>query len=201
MRRWACDVEQQRSFWRPFQKKDRPCPGRSCSREQNRPGDAPGLQIENTVRSMGGTTPVEPTKNNTPADSPEMADQRVKGARVKMGRTAGMLSRVPVTLSSAVVGGDPKDEKAQGKKESPGPSHENRGLGDRQRCYRSRRVGAHLAVSAPPGTVRAPLDAYGSTSDNAEMAHFQRGQPRVAPESEFGVTYDTDDLRSFLELR
>lgn len=33
------------------------------------------------------------------------------------------------------------------------------------------------------------------------MAPFQRGQPRVAPESEFGVTYDTDDLRSFLELR
>jgi len=64
-----------------------------------------------------------------------------------------------------------------------------------------RRVGAHLAVGAPPRTVRAPLDAYGSTSDNAERADFQRGQPRVAPESEFGVTCDTDDLRSFLELR
>src|SRR5579862_8851378 len=45
-----------------------------------------------------------------------------------------------------------------------------------------RRVGAHLAVSAPPGTVRAPLDAYGSTSETAKRYIFQRGQFRVAPE-------------------
>ena len=81
--------------------------------------------------------------------------------------------------------------------ETAGHSHPS----DWQFYSSSRRVGAHLAVGAPPGTVRAPLDAYGSTSDNAERADFQRGQPRVAPESEFGVTCDTDDLRSFLELR
>ena len=38
-----------------------------------------------------------------------------------------------------------------------------------------RRVGAHLAVGTPPGTVRAPLDAYGSTSETAERHIFQRG--------------------------
>lgn len=37
------------------------------------------------------------------------------------------------------------------------------------------RVGAHLAVGPPPGTVRAPLDAYGSTSETAERHIFQRG--------------------------
>ena len=41
------------------------------------------------------------------------------------------------------------------------------------------RVGAHLAVSAPPGTVRAPLDAYGSTSETTERHIFQRGQCSV----------------------
>jgi len=42
-----------------------------------------------------------------------------------------------------------------------------------------RRVGAHLAVRAPPGTVRAILTAYGSTSETAERHIFQRGQPSV----------------------
>ena len=37
------------------------------------------------------------------------------------------------------------------------------------------RVGAHLAVGSPPGTVRAPLDAYGSTSETAEGHILQRG--------------------------
>jgi hypothetical protein len=41
------------------------------------------------------------------------------------------------------------------------------------------RVGAHLAVSAPPGTVRAPLNAYGSTLDTTERHIFQRGQCSV----------------------
>ena len=45
------------------------------------------------------------------------------------------------------------------------------------------RVGAHLAVSAPPGTVRAPLDAYGSTSETTERHIFQRGYLSVSPES------------------
>ena len=40
------------------------------------------------------------------------------------------------------------------------------------------RVGAHLAVRAPPGTVRAILTAYGSTSETAERHIFQRG-PRL----------------------
>jgi hypothetical protein len=31
------------------------------------------------------------------------------------------------------------------------------------------RVGARLAAGSPPGTVRAPLNAYGSTSDNTEI--------------------------------
>ena len=39
-----------------------------------------------------------------------------------------------------------------------------------------RRVGAHLAVRAPPGTVRAILTAYGSTSETTERHIFQRGQ-------------------------
>ena len=37
------------------------------------------------------------------------------------------------------------------------------------------RVGASLARGAPPGTVRAPLDAYGSTSETAEGYILQRG--------------------------
>ena len=41
------------------------------------------------------------------------------------------------------------------------------------------RVGARLAASAPPGTVRAPLDAYGSTSETTERHSFQRGQRLV----------------------
>ena len=43
----------------------------------------------------------------------------------------------------------------------------------------SRRVGAHLAVRAPPGTVRAILTAYGSTSETTERHIFQRGQCSV----------------------
>lgn len=39
----------------------------------------------------------------------------------------------------------------------------------------SRQVGTHLAVGAPLGTVRAPLDAYGSTLETAERHIFQRG--------------------------
>jgi hypothetical protein len=31
------------------------------------------------------------------------------------------------------------------------------------------RVGTRLAAGSPPGTVRAPLNAYGSTSDNTGM--------------------------------
>jgi hypothetical protein len=42
-----------------------------------------------------------------------------------------------------------------------------------------RRVGAHLAVRAPPGTVRAILTAYGSTSETTERHIFQRGQCSV----------------------
>src|SRR5436305_800433 len=37
------------------------------------------------------------------------------------------------------------------------------------------RVGAYLTVGSPPGTVRAPLDAYGSTSETAEGHILQRG--------------------------
>jgi hypothetical protein len=48
---------------------------------------------------------------------------------------------------------------------------------------RTGRVGAHLAVSAPPGTVRAPLNAYGSTSETAERHIFQRGQVMVSTAS------------------
>ena len=44
------------------------------------------------------------------------------------------------------------------------------------------RVGAYLAVGSPPGTVRAPLDAYGSTLETAERHICQRGQFVVAPE-------------------
>ena len=44
------------------------------------------------------------------------------------------------------------------------------------RASRASRVGAHLAVRAPPETVRAPLDAYGSTSETTERHIFQRGQ-------------------------
>ena len=36
----------------------------------------------------------------------------------------------------------------------------------------ARWVGTRLATGSPPGTVRAPLDAYGSTSDNIERAGF-----------------------------
>ena len=43
-----------------------------------------------------------------------------------------------------------------------------------------RRVGAHLAVRAPPGTVRAILTAYGSTSETAERHIFQRGQCSIS---------------------
>ena len=53
------------------------------------------------------------------------------------------------------------------------------------------RVGVHLAVSAPPGTVRAPLDAYGSTSDNTERAFFS--------EAKLGLLLD--DLRWYLRHR
>lgn len=53
---------------RPFQTKDRPRPGRSCSMEQNRPGNVPRLQSENTVRSTGGTMLLEPQKTKRPAD-------------------------------------------------------------------------------------------------------------------------------------
>src|SRR5436309_15843628 len=38
-----------------------------------------------------------------------------------------------------------------------------------------RRVGAYLAVGSPPGTVRAPRDAYGSTSETTEGHILQRG--------------------------
>ena len=41
------------------------------------------------------------------------------------------------------------------------------------------RVGAHLAVRAPPGTVRAILTAYGSTSETTERHIFQQGQCSV----------------------
>ena len=44
-----------------------------------------------------------------------------------------------------------------------------------------RRVGAYLAVGSPPGTVRAPLDAYGSTSETTERHIFQRGHCWVMP--------------------
>ena len=37
------------------------------------------------------------------------------------------------------------------------------------------RVGAYLTVGSPPGTVRAPLDAHGSTSDTTEGHILQRG--------------------------
>jgi hypothetical protein len=50
-------------------------------------------------------------------------------------------------------------------------------------------VGAHLAVSAPPGTVRAPLDAYGSTSETAEWHIVQRGHLTVSPESGLQVGF------------
>src|SRR5262249_10245669 len=41
--------------------------------------------------------------------------------------------------------------------------------------YRPRRVGASRAGGSPPGTVRAPRDAYGSTSETAEGHILQRG--------------------------
>jgi hypothetical protein len=53
----------------------------------------------------------------------------------------------------------------------------------------ARRVGAHLTVGPPPGTVRAPLDAYGSTSDTAEGHIFQRGLFSVLPESGLQVGF------------
>lgn len=43
-------------------------------------------------------------------------------------------------------------------------------------------VGAHLTVGPPPGTVRAPLDAYGSTLETTERHIFQRGQLPGFPE-------------------
>src|SRR5215471_2812950 len=43
------------------------------------------------------------------------------------------------------------------------------------RLLSSCRVGASLTGGTPPGTVRAPLDAYGSTSDTAEGHILQRG--------------------------
>src|SRR5262249_19651426 len=43
------------------------------------------------------------------------------------------------------------------------------------------RVGASLAGGSPPGTVRAPLDAYGSTSDTAEGHILQRGVAALPP--------------------
>ena len=46
----------------------------------------------------------------------------------------------------------------------------------------TRRVGAPLTGSAPPGTVRALLNAYGSTSETAERHIFQRGTGMVASE-------------------
>ncbi len=54
-----------------------------------------------------------------------------------MRRTAGMVSRVPGTLSSAVVGGDPKDEKAQRKKKAQGPHTRTVGLEIGNVCYHS----------------------------------------------------------------
>ena len=42
-------------------------------------------------------------------------------------------------------------------------------------------VGARLAAGLPPGTVRAPLGAYGSTSETAERHIFQRGEGMVFP--------------------
>ena len=65
----------------------------------------------------------------------------------------------------------------------------------------ARRVGAHLAVSTPPGTVRAPLDAYGSTADNTERAVFSEANLWSFLDRHFGETCNTDDPRSLLEVR
>ena len=60
-----------------------------------------------------------------------------------------------------------------------------------------RRVGAHLAVGSPPGTVRAPLDAYGSTSDNTERAEISEANLWSLLDQKPGGTYNTGDSRSF----
>ena len=52
-----------------------------------------------------------------------------------------------------------------------------------------RRVGTRLAAGFPPGTVRAPLDAYGSTSETAERHIFQRGTLSVFSASGFQVGF------------
>ena len=49
-------------------------------------------------------------------------------------------------------------------------------LGSQRTVTALRRVGARLAAGTPPGTVRAPLDAYGSTSETTEGHILQRGQ-------------------------
>ena|SRR3990170_3698919 len=56
----------------------------------------------------------------------------------------------------------------------------SRSAGPTARQMFLRRVGAHLAVRAPPGTVRAILTAYGSTSETAERHIFQRGQCSIS---------------------
>src|SRR4051812_16872147 len=50
-----------------------------------------------------------------------------------------------------------------------------------RRARVSHPVGARLAAGSPPGTVRAPLDAYGSTSETTERHIFQRGRCLVTP--------------------
>jgi hypothetical protein len=75
-------------------------PLRSGSRlnRTNRPGDAPGLQLVNTVRSTCGAILIVPLKTRRPADWPGMADQRVgptrrkkdpRGLRPRRARTTG----------------------------------------------------------------------------------------------------------------
>ncbi len=66
----------------------------------------------------------------------------------------------------------------------------------------ARRVGAHLAVRSPPGTVRAILTAYGSTSETAERHIFQRGQCLVtsvtSPQVVFSPLMDETEVAPIL---
>jgi len=59
------------------------------------------------------------------------------------------------------------------------------------------RVGARLAAGSPPGTVRAPLDAYGSTSDNTEWAAFGEAKLGLLREMVSGGTCNTGHRRNF----
>src|SRR3972149_3966553 len=107
-------------------------------------------------------------------------------ASATMGTTSKELGR-PLHGDGVLGGNTPPPHSAGAQKKKPYSRPEDwpkMGFGAGLTALRSvsslRRVGAHLAVRAPPGTVRATLTAYGSTSETAERHNFPRGQRLVS---------------------